>query len=110
MRRQTILAGLLVPLICGAVWGQQQKAKRLDVTKRVIERPVELDVLTRDAREALEREVARRQPQPKPENPKVEPGKVRWHQDLAAACAAAKKSGKPVLLFQMMGNLDERFC
>lgn len=43
-------------------------------------------------------------------NPKVQPGKVRWHKTLADACAAAKKSDKPVLLFQMMGNLDERFC
>jgi len=43
-------------------------------------------------------------------NPKVEPGKVRWHKTFADACAAAKKSGKPVLLFQMMGKLDERFC
>ena len=43
-------------------------------------------------------------------NPKVEPGKVRWHADFAAACAAAGRSGKPVLLFQMMGRLDEKFC
>jgi hypothetical protein len=43
-------------------------------------------------------------------NPKVLPGKVRWHKDFDAACQAAKKSGKPVLLFQMMGRLDERFC
>ncbi len=43
-------------------------------------------------------------------NPKVEPGKVRWHKTFAAACRAAKQSGKPVLLFQMMGKLDERFC
>ncbi len=43
-------------------------------------------------------------------NPKVQPGKVRWHKDLDTACAAAKKSGKPVLLFQMMGRLDDRFC
>ncbi len=43
-------------------------------------------------------------------NPKVRPGKVRWHEDFAAACRAARKSGKPVLLFQMMGNLDDRFC
>jgi hypothetical protein len=43
-------------------------------------------------------------------NPKVEPGKVRWHATLDAACAAAKKSGKPVLLFQMMGKLDDQFC
>lgn len=43
-------------------------------------------------------------------NPKVEPGKVRWHKTFADACSAAGKSGKPVLLFQMMGHLDERFC
>lgn len=43
-------------------------------------------------------------------NPKVEPGKVRWHKDLAAACAASAKTGKPVLLFQMMGKLDDQFC
>lgn len=44
------------------------------------------------------------------ENPKVAPGKVTWHGDFAAACAASSKSGKPVLFFQMMGNLDDRFC
>ena len=49
-------------------------------------------------------------PAPGFDNPKVEPGKVRWHKDFATACAAAQKSGKPVLLFQMMGKLDERFC
>jgi hypothetical protein len=43
-------------------------------------------------------------------NPKVQPGKVRWHADFAAACRAAQKSGRPVLLFQMMGHLDDRFC
>lgn len=44
------------------------------------------------------------------ENPKVQPGKVSWHAGFADACAASNKSGKPVLLFQMMGKLDERFC
>ena len=43
-------------------------------------------------------------------NPKVEPGKVKWHATMAEAQAAAEKSGKPVLLFQMMGKLDEQFC
>ena len=44
------------------------------------------------------------------ENPKVQPGLVNWHKDFTEACAAAKKSGKPVLLFQMMGKLDDQFC
>ncbi len=43
-------------------------------------------------------------------NPKVQPGKVRWHATLADARAAASKSKKPVLLFQMMGKLDDQFC
>jgi hypothetical protein len=43
-------------------------------------------------------------------NPHVEPGRVKWHPTFAAACRAARKSGKPVLLFQMMGKLDEQFC
>jgi len=43
-------------------------------------------------------------------NPKVQPGKVRWHASHKDACAAAVKSKKPVLLFQMMGKLDDQFC
>ena len=43
-------------------------------------------------------------------NPKVEPGKVKWHTTFAEACAASAKSGKPVMLFQMMGKLDDQFC
>ena len=44
------------------------------------------------------------------ENPTVKAGEVKWHQSFADACAAAKKSGKPVLLFHMMGQLDKQFC
>ena len=44
------------------------------------------------------------------DNPKVAPGLVTWHPNLQAACAAARKSGKPVLLFHMMGKLDDQFC
>ena len=38
------------------------------------------------------------------------PGKVKWHASFDKAVAAAKKSGKPVLLFQLLGNLNEEFC
>jgi hypothetical protein len=44
------------------------------------------------------------------DNPTVEPGKVKWHKTLADARAAAEKSGRPVLLFHMMGQLDKQFC
>lgn len=43
-------------------------------------------------------------------NPKVAPGLVKWQPTFAAACEASRRSGKPVLLFQMMGKLDEQFC
>ncbi len=43
-------------------------------------------------------------------NPKVEPGKVRWHATIQDAQAAALKSKRPVLVFQMMGKLDDQFC
>ncbi|HEX6883213.1 MAG TPA: hypothetical protein VF530_07510 [Planctomycetota bacterium] len=45
-----------------------------------------------------------------PSNRPVAPGLVTWHADLAAACAAAERSGKPVLLFQLLGRLDEELC
>jgi hypothetical protein len=43
-------------------------------------------------------------------NPKVQPGRIRWHDDFAAACAASRRSGKPVFHFHMLGRLDQRFC
>lgn len=43
-------------------------------------------------------------------NPLVSPGLVRWHASFAAAQEAAQRSGKPVLLFHMMGHLDRQFC
>ena len=43
-------------------------------------------------------------------NAHVPPGKVHWHATFADACRAADKSQKPVLLFHMMGKLDDLFC
>jgi len=44
------------------------------------------------------------------ENPRVLPGLVVWHPSAAGARAAAQKSGRPVLVFHMMGQLDRQFC
>src|SRR5262249_35793872 len=75
---------------------------KLDVGKGAIERPTEgILAGTRGAPAGST---------PPAVNPKVGPGKVRWHGDFAAARAAAARSGKPVLLFQMMGKLDDQFC
>lgn len=97
-----VLMGAAVSM--GFSSAQAQEAKplgaaakvRLDVGKGKIEQPTEL-LLARAASAGFV-------------NPKVEPGKVRWHVDFDAARAASAKSGKPVLLFQMMGKLDEQFC
>ena len=40
----------------------------------------------------------------------VAPGKVHWHESLAAAIQAAKASKKPVLHFQLLGRLDQELC
>ena len=43
-------------------------------------------------------------------NRRVQPGLVSWHRDFAAACAARRGSGKPVMHFFMMGRLDQELC
>ena len=37
-------------------------------------------------------------------------GPIPWHESLDAAKEAASQSGKPILLFQLLGRLDEEFC
>jgi hypothetical protein len=44
------------------------------------------------------------------ESEKVAPGKVIWHRNVQAAHQAAQVSGKPVLVFQLLGDLDQRFA
>lgn len=77
----------------------------LDIGKRKIERPTET-VLAK----ALAYAAAKEKAETAFVNPKVPPGKVKWHADFAAACQASAKSGRPVLLFLMMGKLDDKFC
>jgi hypothetical protein len=68
-----------------------------DITKGEIERPAKAVVQVNSGAAASV-------------NPKVQPGRVQWHPTFEAACAASQKSHKPVLLFQMMGKLDDQFC
>ncbi len=44
------------------------------------------------------------------DNPAVAPGLVAWRQDAGHARVAAEKSGRPVLLVQILGDLDLEFC
>lgn len=43
-------------------------------------------------------------------NAAQQPGQVNWHPHLSAARSAAERSGKPVLVFLLLGRLDDRFC
>ena len=66
---------------------------RRDVSKAEVERPLETALA-----------------EPAPAPAKVAPGLVRWHADFASACRAARDSGRPVLLFQLLGRLDDALC
>jgi hypothetical protein len=70
-------------------------------TKEFIEVPTKEVIAARSGNAAVLTQV---------DNPKVAPGQVIWHPSFAAACDASRVSRKPVLLFQMMGKLDEQFC
>jgi hypothetical protein len=45
-----------------------------------------------------------------PRNTSVSAGLVLWHPDYQSACLAASRSKKPILTFQMSGNLTDRVC
>jgi hypothetical protein len=76
--------------------GLAQEPRR-DSGKALVERRIERALDTGGAREPLA-------------SGTVAPGLVRWHADFASACAAAERSGKPVLLFQLLGRLDDELC
>jgi hypothetical protein len=40
----------------------------------------------------------------------VAPGKIGWHASYRDALAASATSGKPVLMFLLLGKLDDEFC
>jgi hypothetical protein len=98
MLKLTMVASVLSSLLAF----QACSAKEPDYRNSTIEVPLKREVSLNSAviPEALA----------VPDNRKVMPGKVVWHQSFEAARAASKVSGKPVLLFQMMGKLDDQFC
>jgi hypothetical protein len=71
------------------------------LSKRVVEEPLKL---------ALKRSSGFGPGELPPLADAVKPGDVRWHATYADALAAAEASGKPALLFQLLGRLDAGFC
>lgn len=76
-----------------------------DLRKTLTERPAE---------DLLRRSGARETPAPATSagasKVPVEPGRVAWRRDRDAAREAARASGRPVLVFQMLGDLDDEYC
>jgi hypothetical protein len=105
-----LLAGVLA--VSGAL-GDEKAPKGLTyVAKADIEVPTERLLAARagSVTAATERGAVQNPTAATADQPKVPPGRVKWHADFATACRAAQQSGKPVLLFHMMGKLDDQFC
>jgi hypothetical protein len=96
------VAGPITAMLAASASGAADTETKVDRGKEVIESPSKRLVAGKSGNVAVTAEPF--------VNPKVAPGKVHWHGDFAQACQAATKSHKPVLLFQMMGRLDEKFC
>ncbi len=79
-----------------------------DVGKMMVEMPVKL--MLADLRKGEVEMPIKRDSAPAPKEGAVAPGKVNWHASFDKAVEAAAKSGKPVLLFQMLGKLDQEWC
>lgn len=78
-----------------------------DLRKSIIEVPLKRTIRTSAPSPAMEERVVSVSADG---TQKCVPGKVRWAKDFEQAKALAKRSGRPVLLFAMLGNLDEKFC
>ena len=83
------------------------KEELVDPTKKLIQKPVE-NSIAEWTRAISELDAQQVQPV-EDQNPKVTPGQIRWHKDFATACDKSRESGKPVLYFQLLGKLDDRF-
>jgi hypothetical protein len=91
-----------VPAQINTVGAANPTASPKDMTKGVIVRPAKAVLAGASAGASAAA--------PDFVNPKVQAGKVKWHADFATACAASARSKKPVLLFHLMGRLDQQFC
>ena len=103
---------VLTAFVSADAAAKPSKKTTVDLRKSVIELPVK-KIIAKNRLENSQVQSAETQPVQTSENnfnnPKVKAGNVQWHPDFEKACAAAGKSGKPVLLFQLFGRLDEQF-
>ena len=116
--RTTFALLVLTAFVSADAAEKPSKKITVDLRKSAIESPVK-KILAKNRSENSQAQSTETQPVRTPvsaqtpgkkfDNPKVKAGNVQWHPDFEKACIAAGKSGKPVLLFQLMGRLDEQF-
>jgi hypothetical protein len=97
-----IAAFLALPAALVALAAQEERLEPRFLSKRAVELPLETALASAADAPSLAPALDA--------GAKVAPGLVRWHPDFARACAAARESGKPVLLFQLLGQLDDELC
>jgi len=90
---------LWTALACGAL--AQAQGEQPDTSKRIVE--VEI-------KNALKRSYGLGPGELPPLDQAVKAGDVAWHDSFEDALSAARVSGKPVLLFQLLGRLDDELC
>ncbi|MEM7308328.1 MAG: hypothetical protein AAF682_16735 [Planctomycetota bacterium] len=97
--RLPLCLAAVLPLAASFVSSAQDRSP--DPLKLIIEQPI---------KEALKRSVGLGPAELPPPHEAWKPGDVAWHGSYEEALAAAAESGRPVLLFQLFGRLDEAFC
>ena len=98
--RQLVTVLISMIPISSACWAQSPESNDMrDMSKSRIEAPVK--TLLKFSTQRLLRTSS--------SSGTAAPGLVHWHRTFNEACERAKVSGKPVLLFHMMGSLDQEF-
>ncbi len=100
------LGGIVVLLVNSGVVGLSDQPSQtkppVDIPKRILQAPLKRLVQSAQAADGTASPMA-------PKNSKIEAGKVNWHASFDAAKTATQQSRKPILLFQLLGRLDNRF-
>jgi len=103
--KTTVLTGLMMVTTAALAWAQQDE--KPDVGKMRVERKV-LERLADAGKSEAELPIKEKLAAPAPG--RVSTGKVAWRASLEAALEQARTSGKPVLVFQLLGKLDDEWC
>ncbi len=106
--KTTAITGLMMMVVAAPVaWAQQDE--KPDVGKMRVERKV-LERLADVGKSEAELPIKEKLAALAPAAGRVSTGKVAWNASLDAALERAKETGKPVLVFHLLGRLDDEWC